>query len=455
MRSHTAVPVTGSQKLGFIAMAAFLFVLHSRVFDLILQPLHLPSIILMSAVIAAFVSGGVMRAFSNRIGACLLGLTVWMCMSVPFSVWRGHSVSILRNLWLISILVYFIAATLVYTWEHLRKVFHVLAAAILVLAIVAQTLGALDVNGRLNLGGSRYGNPNDLAQILLMGLPFWWFIATSPATKGRWRAFAYVATLPIFVTIAMTGSRGAFLATAGLLAVLFYRSSLKHKLQLTVAGILVVTFGVATLPQGLRERYFTFFKAPAPDRAVVGMFASGDNTATMSAQARWTLLKDSVVLTMRHPLFGVGPGGYDIAQDLYSREQRGVKGLWHHTHNTYTEISSENGIPGLALYIALIVFTWRLTRVERPRRRLTVREAEVISAAFTLRLALLTFCISAFFASFAYHPQLLLLAALTVSWKRTAAPILSGEAQIAEIQPRPAYARVLHPVWTGPRSRPA
>jgi O-antigen ligase len=189
---------------------------------------------------------------------------------------------------------------------------------------------------------------------------------------------------------------------------------------------------------------------------VVGIFATGDNTATMSAQARLTLLKDSVTLTVLNPLFGVGPGGFDIAQNMYSQEHRGMKGLWHHTHNTYTEISSENGIPALAFYIAIIVLTWRLTRVARPRgRKLTSREAEVVSAAFTLRLALITFCVSAFFASFAYHPQLPLLAALAVSWRRAAAPILAADVQAEELPAPPAYSRVLHPVWTGPRRRTA
>jgi hypothetical protein len=72
-------------------------------------------------------------------------------------------------------------------------------------------------------------------------------------------------------------------------------------------------------------------------------------------QARWELLVASVQTTMRRPLFGVGPGQFPD-----------YTGLWHVTHNTYTELSSECGIPVLILFLLVIRECFRnLVKIRR------------------------------------------------------------------------------------------
>jgi O-antigen ligase len=66
--------------------------------------------------------------------------------------------------------------------------------------------------------------------------------------------------------------------------------------------------------------------------------------ATGSAWARQFLFILSVKTTLANPLFGVGPGNFQV-----------VSGQWHGTHNTYTQFSSEAGIPALVLFIAILV----------------------------------------------------------------------------------------------------
>jgi len=56
--------------------------------------------------------------------------------------------------------------------------------------------------------------------------------------------------------------------------------------------------------------------------------------ASLSAQQRKELLFKSLKVTVRHPLFGVGPGNFEV-----------VSGAWDVTHNSYTQISAEGGIP--------------------------------------------------------------------------------------------------------------
>lgn len=435
------------QKLGFAALLWFLFILHSRVLDMGLWWLHIPSMLLGFSIAVAAASRGLMHAFLNRTGAVLLILTAWMCFATAFSVWRGASVRSL-GMWITSVLVYFVVAALIHTWAQFRKTYLVLAAAVLVLACLTLAFGVTQ-EGRLALGHGRFGNPNDLGQILLMSLPFWWFIATRPGAKARHRAFTWVAVVPIFITIVRTGSRGALIATIALMFVLLVRSSLRNKVQLSFAALAVIVFAGVTLPTSVKARYLTFFQAEQQSNMRPILEEPEEELhAAASAEARWELLRDSIILTAENPFFGVGPGVFDVAQDIYSQRVLGTKGRWQHTHNSYTEMSSENGLPALVLYLLLIVFAWRAATVRRPRGEpLSPRQQDVLAAAYVLRLSLFVFCLSALFGSFAYHTQLFVLAGLAMALRRVSRTEFSDSrlAVDAAAVPAPAAAPARSP----------
>jgi O-antigen ligase len=96
--------------------------------------------------------------------------------------------------------------------------------------------------------------------------------------------------------------------------------------------------------------------------------------------------------------------------------------MWHVTHNTFTEVSSESGIPGLAFYLAALIFTFRAAAVPKIRRvKLTPRIAEICGLSSALRLSLFAFVVSGMFGSFALQTQFLTLAAFAVVFSRTGA----------------------------------
>jgi O-antigen ligase len=84
----------------------------------------------------------------------------------------------------------------------------------------------------------------------------------------------------------------------------------------------------------------------------------------------------------------------------------GHRGAWHETHNTYTQISSEAGIPALFLYVTILVVSWKsLTRMQAmniPGRH--PREAELNVAARGLKIYLSVMFFGGMFTSFAYLP---------------------------------------------------
>jgi O-antigen ligase len=60
-----------------------------------------------------------------------------------------------------------------------------------------------------------------------------------------------------------------------------------------------------------------------------------------SAEARWYLLKTSLLFTARHPVWGVGPGQF-ANHEGFSASAQGVHGIWHETHNSYAQASIED-----------------------------------------------------------------------------------------------------------------
>ena len=78
-------------------------------------------------------------------------------------------------------------------------------------------------------------------------------------------------------------------------------------------------------------------------------------------QARLALLKASWTATLEHPFLGVGPG---IFMDYQANSARGSgeRGMWHVTHNAYTQVSSECGLPALVFYLGALGVTMHSLR---------------------------------------------------------------------------------------------
>jgi O-antigen ligase len=94
-----------------------------------------------------------------------------------------------------------------------------------------------------------------------------------------------------------------------------------------------------------------------------------DASAITSTDARIQLLRKSVKYTFQHPLFGVGPGMFVVAEDEDAKAAGFRHGNWQGTHNSYTEVSSELGIPAFIFYLLVIFLSLKTTsRIYRKTR---------------------------------------------------------------------------------------
>jgi len=111
------------------------------------------------------------------------------------------------------------------------------------------------------------------------------------------------------------------------------------------------------------------------------------------------VLLRSIQYTFDHPVFGLGLGNFQVA----SGTELGQPSAWMGTHNTFTEISSEAGIPALLLFLGLIVVAMRNVGKARTLLIQDHESTELWLIARATKASLLSFAFGAFFAHLAYE----------------------------------------------------
>jgi O-antigen ligase len=188
--------------------------------------------------------------------------------------------------------------------------------------------------------------------------------------------------------------------------------------QKLVTGMIALILAVIAITWSARsalERYKTIFIQS--DR--VSLSAS-EQSAMDSSGLRRELLLSSLQLTMRHPLLGVGPGMFAVANADFVEETKGRPNwnAWHETHNTFTQLSCEDGLPGLFFYCLMILLCFKVVFSASRQARHNPSLSLVGSMAFSLRLALVAFLGTAMFSSNAYAYYFPMLAGLCVAFER-------------------------------------
>jgi O-antigen ligase len=206
-------------------------------------------------------------------------------------------------------------------------------------------------------------------------------------------------------------------------------------MKVLVAAALLLALAVLTLPGSLKERYQTFFAEDEPEVPLTGLGENPADNAMMdsavaSAAVRRDILRRSIILTFRNPLFGVGPGQFMVAEDSMERAEGRRKGAWIGTHNTFTEVSSECGIPAFLFYVGIVFRSWMQSLRLYRRTKNNPALKEINCHALALSYSLIAFVVSGLFIHAAYTALLPLLAGLTISLMRTAQPMLKRAAPV-------------------------
>jgi O-antigen ligase len=248
-------------------------------------------------------------------------------------------------------------------------------------ALVNYLLGE-DLMGRV-IWNYIYKNPNDLAVLSLLALGAALAVATAPSVRNIARVGAAVAAAILLVVIIMTKSRGVFLGLMvsmgpAALRQVFTKASRLVYVMVALAALLPF------VPDATWDRYTGMGKLTSTDT-----LAEADPEG--SAAERWEIQKNAWHIFLDHPVTGVGVGNFPRANQPYMQW-----GFLRDTHNTYLNLATELGLPGLLLWLALVFTVLKQTRDARVKLGTAAVGIEYV----WMERATLGFLISAFVGTY-------------------------------------------------------
>jgi O-antigen ligase len=308
-------------------------------------------------------------------------LVVQLWLTVPFSpVWRGGAFNVMLDFSKVLPLVIVIYGA-VRSMKRLRWILFVQATSLAVIAITSIVKAHTWVGRLQGVLFGMYDNPNDLAFVIDLGLPL--CLALALTTRSYWKKLAWtVAMLAMIYAVFLTASRQGAIALVVVALVCLWQLGVKSRrfyllLLVPVAVIVIWLYGGNALRERLEE--------PNMNSAQ----NSHETLAYGSAQQRKELFIRSLEITAEHPLFGVGPGNFAE-----------VSGVWHETHNSYTQMSAEGGIPAFLLYVLIF---WRGIANLRDIRKYSKTRREIRLFSMALEASLAAYLVGSSFASVAYQ----------------------------------------------------
>ncbi len=376
-----------------------------------------PSVLV--ALGAVFLSGRVATAWKTVPGQLLIGLTIWMVLGFPFSMYKGGTLEMLRTTWAVTLIVFMLTASMISNMQQMRRVIYALVFSTLFVVAIFPRFGGLTRDNRMiypEIG--TLANPNELAMHLLFGLPFL-FYAFRDKRNIIFRMVMTIASLFILYIVFKTGSRGALIGLSAFVIGLFFYSSRGGKLRILVGASILAIALFTFAGDKIKERFSSSF---ADDEV------TGDPTVESAASAaqRKDLLLESIRQTFLHPVFGVGADNFPVAYAKVT-EAQGRRKRYAESHNAYTQISSETGIPGGLMYFALVFWCFRHSR-RLFRWARASGNGDIERMALYIFLSLLMYCVVSFFGTSGYRYYLPVFAGLTLSLMRIAGQSLSHPA---------------------------
>lgn len=429
-----SVPTGINHRIGLYALLLLLFCSLSRITDFFLGALHLPFCLAIVCFFMAIVSRSIFVPFRSPIGVALTAFTFWLIVAVPTSVWRGNSVTLVFEQWSKSFGLFVVAAALLTALPHCSQALRIMAYSFFVASLLGFAFGRT-VEGRFGLEAGLYKGSNELATAMVQGCIFWWFMINNPTRSMFKRILSCAALVPLIFILLKTASRAGVLVLCALLVLVFFRYSMQGKIVFLLLS--VIGIGAATLaaPANVKQRLTTIFKSAGDED-----LAFSELEAVGSSAQRMLLLRRSLELTFQNPLLGVGPGQFAVAENSSANDE-GRRGQWLGTHNSYTQVSSEAGIPALLFFVASLFYCWRQLRIAEKIHlaRRAPDSAEFQTVAFTLRLAVVSYAIFFCFEHIAYDPFYPVLAGIIVAFARKSQELAAADS-LSSAFPSPAAA---------------
>lgn len=277
-----------------------------------------------------------------RTDSILRVLVAYSILTIPFVYWPGSVINTGIANFVKAVVFYYFTVAFVRTEQDVKKLIVVFVACQLVRIIeplylhitegywgdVAYMLAGTEALDRLSGAPSDVINPNGLAFIICLVLPFLYLMAGF-SWKSRIVAFLLASTC--LYTLALTGSRsgiiGLFVILLGILA------KSKRRVMWVTSVVIIGIVSFPMLSANMQDRYLS----------TIGL---GEKNAG-TAEGRVSGVVDNFMVVLHRPVFGHGLGT--------SREANANFGTTDQpAHNLYAETAQELGLVGLLLLLGLL-----------------------------------------------------------------------------------------------------
>ena len=338
----------------------------------------------------------------------LVAMLALMILSVPGALSQGNSFELVFGNFVKTVLMYLVvvgAVRGVRDVERLAAVYLVAATVYAAVVISRFDLGAGDA---WRLGRLYYYDANDFATFTVTAVPLGiYFLHAGRRRLLRMLTAAGLAILAL--AFVRTGSRGGFIAliaVAGFIVARYTGIPLRWRVSATALVAVVV---VATAS----EQYWT----------QMGTIMADSDYNRTDESGRLQIWQRGVGYMLEHPLLGVGPNNFPVAEGTLSpfatRQQYGIGVRWMAAHNSLVQVGSELGFPGLIVFVTFVASAF--TALRRAGRRDGLPPGSDLTRpqlAQALTGSMIGFVVGGFFLSLGYSEMLYTLVALAVALQK-------------------------------------
>lgn len=394
--------------LSFASLFLFSTILYLRPYEMIPALSSLKTMAFYTGLVTLIIYLGTQLSLEGNLTArpkeinLVLLLGAAALLSIPLAGDPGGAWNTFSDMLLKTIVIFVVIVNVVRTELRLKLLLFLVLGVSIYLSITAINdyragifATAIDESPVLRIGGRIKGlfeNSNDLALHLVSMIP----IAVALGLSGRnpFKRLVYFGIAAVMVGAVITSySRGGFIGLVAATFVLVRRLGRKNRVATTGALVFAVILFLAVAPGAYAGRLSTIFNSAAD--------------LTGSSSQRTEVLKRSVWVALRYPLFGVGIGNFR------HKSPRNLE-----THNSYTQVAAELGIAAMVVYMMFLIHPIRRMRLienesyDKPERR------KFYYLSVGLQASLVGFMFSSFFGAVAYQWYVYYLVAYAVCLHR-------------------------------------
>lgn len=379
--------------LTFVCLFIFSIVLYLRPYELIpalssfkTMAFWVGIVTLTVYAVSQLIAEGNLTARPREVNMVLLmGLAAFLSIPMaidPAEAWKNFSDLVIKTL-----LIFIVIANVVRTEGRMRLLWFLIIGVSIYLSVSVISdyqagvfkIGAAETNTQRVAGAIKglFDNSNDLALHLVTIIPIVFVLGIEKKSLLR-KVIYFPITLLLVAAVIITFSRGGFLGLIAMTLVLARKLSRRNKSAAMATLVLGVVFFLAVAPASYSGRLATIFDSGAD--------------LTGSSSQRTQVLKRSILVALRYPIFGVGIGNFHHK----SFQELG-------THNAYTQVAAETGIAAMVCYIILLVHPLRKLRLMERDMYERDDTSHYYYLAIGIQASLVGYMVSSFFAAVAYQ----------------------------------------------------